>query len=390
MKILHVVENYYPSVGGMQEVVRQLSERMAAVGHDVTVVCGVHPERNSSQYNGVKVESFAIRGSLVQGISGEKERYETYLLQSNFDIVVFFAAQIWSTDIALPLLDKIHGKKVFVPTGFSALTQPAYSHYYEQMKQWMKAFDMNVFLSNDYRDIQFARDNGITQSLVIPNAADEREFEQLDKGKFRAAFHIAKDQILLLHVGSFTGLKGHLEALQILNSLKAKNVTLCFIGNDFEHFPKYKRTKIRWWLERMKLLFSPKRLLILPPNRQRTLEAFADADVFLFPSNIECSPLVLFEAVASETPFLSNDVGNAKEIAEWTKGGLIMPTSIDANGFSHADIHKGAEMLDHLITDAELRNKLSTTGKKLWREQYTWQKICDNYLSLYHQLHEQK
>lgn len=37
MKILFCVEFYYPSMGGAQEVVRQLAERMAAYGHEVCV-----------------------------------------------------------------------------------------------------------------------------------------------------------------------------------------------------------------------------------------------------------------------------------------------------------------------------------------------------------------
>jgi glycogen synthase len=38
MKILHTVEFYSPSTGGAQEVVKQLSERMAEKGHVVTVI----------------------------------------------------------------------------------------------------------------------------------------------------------------------------------------------------------------------------------------------------------------------------------------------------------------------------------------------------------------
>jgi len=37
MKILHTVESYTPSINGMQQVVKQLSERLVLLGHDVTV-----------------------------------------------------------------------------------------------------------------------------------------------------------------------------------------------------------------------------------------------------------------------------------------------------------------------------------------------------------------
>jgi len=39
MKILHCVESYYPSKGGMQEVVKQLSERLVALVARVGFSC---------------------------------------------------------------------------------------------------------------------------------------------------------------------------------------------------------------------------------------------------------------------------------------------------------------------------------------------------------------
>ena len=60
MKIYHCVESYYPAVGGMQEVVKQLSERLVLLGHDVTVLTRFHPERNFNEFNGVKITDFKI------------------------------------------------------------------------------------------------------------------------------------------------------------------------------------------------------------------------------------------------------------------------------------------------------------------------------------------
>jgi glycosyltransferase involved in cell wall biosynthesis len=67
-------------------------------------------------------------------------------------------------------------------------------------------------------------------------------------------------------------------------------------------------------------------------SRSDVIQAFHHADLFLFPSHIECSPIVLFEAMASKTPFLITDVGNAREILSWTNGGDILPTIKDLNG----------------------------------------------------------
>src|ERR1044071_2995636 len=127
MKILHAVESYYPSIGGMQEVVRQLSERMAANGHEVTVATRKHPSRDFKNYKGVNIKEFDISGILVTGIKGETEKYEHFLLNNDFDVITFFAAQQWATDLALPILDKIKAKKVNVPTGYSGFFEEAFS-----------------------------------------------------------------------------------------------------------------------------------------------------------------------------------------------------------------------------------------------------------------------
>ena len=58
------------------------------------------------------------------------------------------------------------------------------------------------------------------------------------------------------------------------------------------------------------------------------------AGYVLFSSNIECSPLVLFECMASKPLFLTTDVGNSAEIVKWSHAGLLLPTVKDANGFS--------------------------------------------------------
>src|SRR5690606_3915359 len=100
-------------------------------GHRVTVATRYTADRKSNIINGVEIVAFNIKGNAVIGIEGEREAYEQFLLQSHFDIVGFFAAQQWATDIALPILDKIKGKKVSVPTGYSGFYQNAYQSYYE-------------------------------------------------------------------------------------------------------------------------------------------------------------------------------------------------------------------------------------------------------------------
>jgi hypothetical protein len=58
----------------VQEVMRQIAERMAASGHDVSVATSTRSDRATNIYNGVRIHSFNVRGNLVTGIRGEADR----------------------------------------------------------------------------------------------------------------------------------------------------------------------------------------------------------------------------------------------------------------------------------------------------------------------------
>ena len=68
MRILLACEFYYPSVGGVQEVMRQIAERLAARGHRVTVATTYVAERKSRELNGVTIVEFKVSGNAVRGM----------------------------------------------------------------------------------------------------------------------------------------------------------------------------------------------------------------------------------------------------------------------------------------------------------------------------------
>jgi L-malate glycosyltransferase len=390
MKILHTVEYYHPSVGGMQEVVKQLSERLVENGHKVTVATKKLENRGTPFINGVQLEEFDVSGNSVVGITGEVERYQRFLLNSDFDVITNFAAQQWATDLMLPILDNIPAKKVFVPTGFSGLGSPHYKDYFENMIIWMKKYNVNVFLSNDYRDINFARDHQIGNLYLIPNGADEKEFLFDNNIDIRGMFNIPNDDFLILHVGSHTGVKGHKEAIEIFKNVKIKNTTLLVVGNYFKEFNnncanECKKQEFLYKFSPQRIL-NKKRLIITSLDRQKTVSAYKQANLFLFPSNIECSPLVLFECMASKTPFLSTDVGNAAEIMKWSNSGMLLPSIQEANGNTRANVSLSARILEELYFDRDKLYTMAEAGFDAWINNYTWQKITQQYEQMYFKL----
>src|ERR1700731_765564 len=121
MRLLFCCELYHPSRGGVQEVMRQVAERLAAAGHDTTVVTSYLPERDFSSYNGGGVKAFEVAGNAVVGMRGEVDRYRDFVLNFDADAILIKAAQQWTFDALWPILDQIEARKVFIPCGFSGL-----------------------------------------------------------------------------------------------------------------------------------------------------------------------------------------------------------------------------------------------------------------------------
>jgi len=414
LKILHTVQSYPPAAGGMAEVARQISERLVKLGHEVTVATEHHPGRSEACMNGVQIMEFGISGNVVNGLAGDVAGYERFLLDSSFDVVVNFAAQQWATDIALPLLSRITGRKVLVPTGFSGLFSRRYRDYFRRLPDYMRQYDMNVFLSDSYRDRQFARKHGINKAILIPNGAAADEFLR-PHPDIRLRLGITADHFLVLHVGSHTGLKGHEEAMDIFSRAAVEHATLLIVGNEPQSgCGALCRSKAAQMNMSRQFRSSAKQILIASLSRPDTVAAYQAANLFLFPSNIECSPIVLFESMASRTPFLVTDVGNSAEIIGWSGGaGLLLPSvppaflprygSLSsriieklrimlgrADDFTavRADIRASAALLTAVHRDAGRRAIMAQAGFTAWHERFTWEKIALAYETLYLKLVE--
>lgn len=421
MNILHTVELYSPSVGGAQEVVRQISERLAARGHHVTVATTRLKDRQTCTLNGVKIEEFDISGHAVKGIRGEVERYQRFLVEGNFDIMMNYAAQQWAMDLVFPVLEQIPYPKVMIPCGFSALYNPKFQEYFEQMPRWMKQYDHLIFHAGEYRDIDFARKHQIAHYSIIPNGASQAEFEQ-HIPSFRRRYRISEDAPMLLTVGSHTGIKGHRLCIDAFEKVDIKRASLVIIGN------KVGSSRGLWLLFIRPLLSalikqdftrvvrlvgglfsgalgsgcltdchmqakklnqnkeSEKHVFLLNLPRSDVVAAYQAADLFLLGSNVEYSPLVLYEALASKTPFVTLSCGNSTEIVGWTGGGIVANTIEKEEGYVDGDPAEFAHAIETLLKNPLKLSNLAQSGHNAWLENFTWEKIVLDYESLYNRL----
>ncbi|WP_439493741.1 glycosyltransferase [Bosea sp. (in: a-proteobacteria)] len=121
--------------------------------------------------------------------------------------------------------------------------------------------------------------------------------------------------------------------------------------------------------------------IVLKTNlpREELIAALFSADLFVFASNVEYSPLVLFEACAAGLPFLTVPVGNSEEIVRWTGGGELCPAEKDERGYTRADPAALADRIQDLLDAPERRHQLGMAGRRAWEANYNWGAIAPRY-----------
>lgn len=408
LKILHTVEHYLPFRCGMQEVVTQISEFLVKSGHSVTVATSSDKNRTSQVINGVQIEPFDISGNDINGYKwGDVNRFQEFILKSDFDIIVNFAAQQWATDLCYPLLDKVKAKTIFVPTGFSGLHWPEYSTYYQNLTKYLPKYDHIVVHSDEYQDANYLRASSVSHYSVIPNGAALSDFEKPITG-VKNKLKIPDTHFLILLVGNHTGSKGHSQAIDMFASAKIRNAALVIIGKDtvygctngckkkasyFKLFPflEFRKGIKTIALELIQSIFdlsvfskmnTGKKLIVKELPREELISLFKEADVFLFPSSIECFPIVLIEAMAAGKPAIVSNAGSMKNIITRADNGFIIETSVH-RGISTVNIDDGAILLEKLWEDKSLRDKFAANSRNSYLNEYTWEVIAKKYETLY-------
>lgn len=471
MRLLLCCESYPPHRGGVQEVMRQVAERMAARGHDVTVATSRHPRRKSNVVNGVKIRAFNAGGKMVYGLNGQIGQYREFVRTFPADALLIMAAQQWSFDALWPVLDDIKGRKVFIPCGFSGLYEPDFAEYFRKLPEILRKFDHLVFNAEKYRDIDFVRNIGLSNFTVLPNGISETDFEREPDGLLRQKLAIPEDAFLFLTVGNPIEAKGHrdvVEAFSRLDTGGRSAVLLSIAGwagsgsgasgrfanaarrlmeiarrEGFHGLTQLVHQRLvnsrlgaavrfadavarRLWyivsvegwdgirqlvrrkLGRYKLTTTAerqaapapsvppplesieriaakasaqpfKRVILTDLARPDLIQAYLAADLFVFASRIEYSPLVLYEAAAAGTPFLTVPVGNADEIVRWTGGGMLCEAAKDSRGYTRVDPETLAREMAGCMKDREKLGRLGATGRERWRKHFTWKVVVGYY-----------
>jgi glycosyltransferase involved in cell wall biosynthesis len=195
---------------------------------------------------------------------------------------------------------------------------------------------------------------GITApSVVVPLGVPAREFAELpERGRFRARYLRGHSGPVLLFLARLNAKKGIDLLLKTMARVVAQrpDVLLAIVGPPDP--PSYEE-KVREWIRENHLETSA--IIIGPVGPSDRLEAMADADIFVLPSEAENFGFSVFEAMASRVPVVVSDTLNYAEEIQNSGAGFSVPRDPD----------RFAEAILHLLDNPELRREMGKKGLEM-------------------------
>ncbi len=401
-RILMVTESFFPSEGGMNNVVLEISKRLVRKGHEVYVLTGRHLPNWASQENlqGVHVVRYNVNSTngisyYVSSMLNARKTVEKLIKKNSFDLVHFH--------ITLPSVGVLLSRKIgVIPKIYTyygswcqefKLESQARASRYRNVKRHvyivyakllyhpmrlmqrrvMRKSSMTIVLSN-YSEETLLRDlsPGISPSSIIsiPGGVDiERLKPPMSKLKIKRELGLDPDKFTLFTVRRLVprmGLEELIYAMKIL----------------IEHF------------ERVHLIVGGRGILerrlkalarSLGLERHVTFTGYIDeeklpfyyqaADAFVLPSkDLEGFGLVTIEALACGTPVLATPVGANIEILKKFDERLL---------FSGTDPQSIAKGILNFMKSYQKDDDSSHRCREFVVQNYSWEKIVDRYEKVY-------
>ncbi len=208
-----------------------------------------------------------------------------------------------------------------------------------------------------------ARKNSSAEVEVIPNGVNVAKFEyrisNIEKEEIRKKLGISKEDKVVITTSRLVeknGVGDLIDAMQYL----PENVRLLIIGTgDLESNLKLKTSSLK--------LSNRIRFVGFVPNEQLPNYLHV-VDVFCRPSLSEGLGISFLEAMASGLPVVATPVGGIPDFLTDGETGFFCevqnPKSI-------------AEKVQKLLSDSELRTRVTANASKMVREKYGWEEVAN-------------
>ena len=346
--------NYPPRIGGMENVVKELAERTAKLGHDVTVITSDCPDREHQHSNNLLTVKglWTIRINRVPEIMPMLPFKLLNCIDSKTIVHLHYVLNP-CIDIAL-IVSKLKGANIVshihidpLPSGLFGCLNPSY-----KKQIWgnvLPLSDAVICPTLDYVDIAKHYRVRVNQCIVVPSGVDKTRFRR------KSSCDISTP-VRIVFVGRLNKQKNVPRLLEALKLLHNKYEAVLRIVGEGEE-----RNTIENYIRNNKISNVIMEGALVG---EKLADVYASSDIFVLTSDFESFGIVLLEAMASGLPIIASDIPGVRNLLE-RSAILVKPT---ADNFAAAMIN--------LVEDAHLRRELVSKG---WEKigDYDWDRIVE-------------
>ncbi len=374
MRIAHINMFYYPTFGGVEQVMYELIKRQVKEGHEVHVFCC-----DSDKYKRIKDKEEIIEGVHIHRFSyWFRLSLSTFIWPSllwrfgrygKFDIVhthVSGHAYILFAGILCRCKGIRHIHTTHCPWTDSSFRPLILKPFIFLNDLFMNKFSFNLIdrvIAITPWELNILEKYAEKDKIeVIPNGVDRILYLKIKSNQFKKKNKI-KEKKLVLFFGRLNPTKGpEILAKAAINiTKKRKDIFFVWIGPD------------EGKAEEVKSMIKPyKNMKYLGPikGKEKIAEMYQAADVYVLPSYREGLPLTLFEAMASGLPIVASPVN-----------GIPYEMKEPDNGFfaDYGDIESLEKNITKILDSPKLAKNISRNNIRKSKG-YNWDDIYRRYM----------
>lgn len=381
IKVLEVLDCYYPKFDGPCLVVTSYSNSLLKQGVDVKVAVPKFPNYQDNQkFEVYRTKSIASKEGYRCALPGIDGKLKKFLKENKFDII-----HIHSPFTMCKFFTK-YGKKNNIPTIFTFHTK-----YKEDFQRVLKLkllqnFMMKYIMKNiNNADYVWTVSNGAGDCLreygykkdikVIRNGTD-LEYPTNSKKLITTVnekYNLKDDEIVFLSVGRIVENKKLQLALKAMKIVSDKGFKFKYLIVGDGSYLEQLKTLVNELNISDKVIFTGKIM-----DRELLSAHYLRANLFIFPSTFDTASLAPIEAAAMKLPTLMNEGCSTAEIL-----------TDNVNGFlAKEDESAWAEKIVELLQN---KKKLSDAKELAFKQVYrSWDSVADEVLDNYKKIIEER
>ena len=386
MKILCVIQRFYPAIGGAENLMKQYLDYLS-LNHDVTVYTSNADHLSDfwnattkntiiEKNNNYKIHRFEILTpsdispneftfpfaissfgpfcpKMWESLLNMNEKFDLIIASSfPYDHIIpaFLASQKFN--IPFMILPHIHSEFLY--------------HNFTAQKLSILSNTDAIVVNTEYEKNQLLEYNIPSEKIFINSPGISMNLDDSKLFDVRKKFQISPDSLLLLFAGSKSYDKGSIFLINAIEAILEKHslVDVIFIGPKNDEFTNYLSNKSK---NIQNHIFD----LGLVSNDDKNA-IFNACDIFVMPSRSESFGLVYLEAWLHNKPVIGCKIGPVMNLIDDKKNGMLV--SFD----NTSELISALETLQNPL----LRKQLGVNGHQKLFDNFNSEKLCKTFESI--------